>query len=636
MSPRFGSRGPIRSGGPGGRRPGGGRPAGRPGGDDRRGAAAVQQRRENVPVEIASRLTIKDLAETLRVQPGDVIKALLTNGMMATINQQIDYDTAAVVAHDLGFVPREAQAPTMESTALGASIQDEADTLHVRPPVVTIMGHVDHGKTSLLDAIRETTVATGEAGGITQHIGAYQIEHERNGRKQRITFLDTPGHEAFTQMRARGAQATDIAILVVAANDGVQPQTIEAIQHAKAAKVPIIVAINKVDLPDANPDRVRQQLAEHEVVVEQYGGDTPAVLVSARSRAGLNDLLDVIELVAELNEFKANPARAARGLVIEAKLDRARGPVATLLVQTGTLRVGDMITVGPFFGRVRAMFDDRAKRLRTADPSTPVEILGLADVPQAGDRFAVAPDDKTARVWATEQLQIRQASGSDQSQSRASMTLEDLYSQVQAGAIKDLNLIVKTDVMGSIEPIRSSVEKLSGDEVKIKVLLAGAGNVTESDVNLAQTSRAIIIAFNVRIEPGARRVADTAKVDIRQYSTIYEVIADIDAAMRGMFAPKFQDVHEGTVEVRQLFKVGRDRVIAGSYVVDGRVTRQSTMKVIRGGKVLHEGGQIFNLKRFKDEVREVLAGYECGLTLEGYNDFQPGDIVEAYARERIN
>jgi translation initiation factor IF-2 len=590
-----------------------------------------------VPVELPARLTVKELAEALRVQPGEVIKLLLSNGMLATINQQIDYDTAAVVAVDLGFVPTEAQAPSMDSTALGAAITDAPEDLQTRPPVVTIMGHVDHGKTSLLDAIRSSTVATGEAGGITQHIGAYQVEHTRNGKKGKITFLDTPGHEAFTAMRARGAQATDIAILVVAADDGVQPQTIEAIGHIRAANVPMIVAVNKVDLPDANPDRVRAQLAEHEVVVESYGGDVPSVEVSARARTGIDDLLDVIELVAELHELKANPKRTARGIVVEARLDRARGPVATLLVQTGTLNVGDVVTVGPFYGRVRAMFDHRAKGMRHADPSTPVEILGLSDVPGAGDRFAVAPDEKTARTWAQEQLQLRQATRGDGGPvARPSLTLEDLMSQANAAGVKELNLIIKTDVQGSIEPIRSSVEKISNEEVRVKVLLAGTGNVNESDVTLAQTSRAIVIAFNVRVEPGARRVADTAGVDIRPYSVIYEIIEDIEAAMRGMLEPKYQEVLEGTAEVRQLFRVGRERVIAGSYVVEGRVTRQSIIKVLRGGRTLIEGARLANLKRFKDEVREVTSGYECGITVEDFNDFQPGDVIEAYARERIS
>jgi translation initiation factor IF-2 len=632
MSPRFGSRGPYR---PGGRRPGG-PPRNRPPlGDDRRGPTAVQQRRENVPVTLPSRLTVKELAEAMRVQPGEVIKVLLNNGMLATINQPIDYDTAAVVAVDLGFVPTEAQAPTMESTALGQTVSDEAEDLASRPPVLAIMGHVDHGKTSLLDAIRQTSVASGEAGGITQHIGAYQIEHTHAGRKGRLTFLDTPGHEAFSAMRARGAQSTDIAILVVAADDGVQPQTIEAIGHIKAAKVPMIVAVNKIDVPDANPDRVRAQLAEHEVVVESYGGDVPSVEVSARTRQGIDELLEMVELVAELQELKANPNRPARGLVIEARLDPRRGPVATLLVQTGTLNVGDVITVGPHSGRVRAMFDHRGRGLRHAEPSTPVEILGLSDVPQAGDRFAVAPDEKTARSWGQEQLMIRQATRGDQPQSRSAMTIEDLMTQAAAGGTKELNVIVKADVQGSVDPIRSSIERLSTEETRVKVLLAGTGNVNESDVNLAISSKALIAAFNVRVEPGARRVADANGIDIRSYTVIYEIVEDIEAALRGMAEPKYQEVLEGTAEVRQIFKVGRERVIAGSYVADGRIGRQSVVKVLRGGKTLLDGGRLANLKRFKDEVREVASGYECGITVEDFNDFQVGDVIEAYARERI-
>ncbi len=594
----------------------------------------LQRRPENVEVEIPGRLTVKELAELLRVQSGEVIRSLLNNGMLATINQQIDYETAALAAMDLGFKPHEAQAPSMESTALGAPIADDPANLVPRPPVVTIMGHVDHGKTSLLDAIRHTSVATGEAGGITQHIGAYQIERTHNGKRSRITFLDTPGHEAFTAMRARGAQATDIAVLVVAADDGVQPQTIEAINHAKAANVPLVVAITKVDLPDANLDRVKSQLAEHEVVVEEYGGDTPAVAVSARTKTGIDDLLDVIELVAELHELKANPNREARGVVIEARLDRQRGPVATLLVQTGTLNVGDAITVGPYSGRVRSMLDENGKPMRHAGPSTPVEILGLSDVPQAGDRFAVAPDEKTARAWAQEQVTVRQV-GAGAEATRGPLTLESLQTMVQAGTVKDLNVIVKTDVQGSIEPIKSSLEKLSNDEVRVRVLHAGTGNVSDNDVNLAQTSGAIIVAFNVRVEPSARRMADNAGVDIRHYSVIYEVVEDVEAALRGMLEPKYQEVLEGRVEVRQLFRIGRTTVIAGSFVLEGRITRQSILKVLRGNRVLLEGGRIAGLKRMKDDVREVQAGYECGITVEDFNDFQPGDIIEAYARERV-
>ncbi|HEY3081047.1 MAG TPA: translation initiation factor IF-2 [Chloroflexota bacterium] len=632
MSPRFGNR-PYRPGGrPGGRPRGRGAPS-----EERRAPTAVQTRRpENVEITIPQRITVKELADLMRVSAAEIIKALLTNGTLVTINQQIDYDTAAIVAHDLGFQPKEAQAPTMESTALGAPVQDEAEKLVIRPPVVTIMGHVDHGKTSLLDVVRQANVASGEAGGITQHIGAYQIEHVHGGRRHKVTFLDTPGHEAFTAMRARGAQATDIAILVVAADDGVQPQTIEAIGHIKAAHVPMIVAINKMDLADANPDRVKAQLAEHEVVVEDYGGDVPSVPVSARTKQGIDDLLEVIELVAELQDLKANPDRPARGVVLEAKLDRTRGPVATLLIQTGTLGVGDVLTVGPYVGRVRAMFDDRARKLRHAEPSTPTEILGLADVPGAGDRFAVAPDEKTARSWAQEQLQVRQANAADGAQlARPAVSLEDLLNQAQAGAVKDLNLIIKTDVQGSIDPIRSSVEKLSTDDVKVKVLLAGAGNVTESDVNLAITSRAIVVAFNVRIEPGARRQADANQIEIRNYSVIYEIVEDVSAALRGMLEPKYEEVLEGRVEVRQLFRVGRDRVIAGSHVLEGRISRQSILKVLRGGRVLLEGGRIDNLRRFKDDVREVEQGYDCGITIVDFNDLQPGDLIEAYARRRV-
>jgi len=626
--PRFGRRPPPRPQA---------RPRGRPHAptEERRTPIAPARRPEDLRIVLFARMTVKELAETMRVQVGEVIKVLMGNGMLATINQQIDYDTAAIVAHELGFQPREAQAPSLESTALGAPVQIDAATAATRPPIVTIMGHVDHGKTSLLDRIRSANVAEGEAGGITQHIGAYQVEHTHAGRRSRITFLDTPGHEAFTQMRARGAQATDVAILVVAADDGVQPQTIEAIGHARAAKVPIIVALNKSDLPTANPERVKQQLAEHQVVVEDFGGDTPAVRVSARTGAGIDDLLEVIELVAELQGLQANADAPARGIVIEAQLDRTRGPVATLLVQNGTLNVGDFIAVGPFSGRVRAMFDDRRGKVRHASPAMPVEILGLNDVPHAGDRFGVAPDDRTARAWAQEQLQIRHSSGADTG-SRASLSIEEMLDRAQSSAAKDMNLIIKCDVQGSVDPIRASVEQLGTSDVRIKILYAGIGNVTESDVNLAVASQGRIAAFNVRTEPGARRVAEAHQVAIRNYSVIYEIIEDVTAAARGMTEPRYREVLEGRIEVRQLFRIGRETVIAGCHVLEGRVTRQSTMTVRRGPQTLLESGRLANLKRFKDEAREVVAGYDCGITVADFNDFVVGDIIDAYARERID
>jgi translation initiation factor IF-2 len=629
MSPRLGVGRPSRP-------PQGRRPQRRPGGPPRRpGGDTLAQMppRGKVDlgeIEIPGRLTVKELGELLRVSAEQVIKALITNGMMATINQTIDYDTAAIVAHDLGFQPREQAAPLPESTAVGQAtdLADPPESMIARAPIVTIMGHVDHGKTSLLDAIREENVAGGEAGGITQHIGAYQIEK----RQQRITFLDTPGHEAFTAMRARGAQATDVAILVVAADDGVQPQTREAIDHARAANVPIIVAINKVDRTEANPDRVKQQLAEVGVVVEDWGGDVPSVPVSAKTRAGIDSLLDMILLVAELQELRANPDRPAQGVVIEAKLDKARGPLATLLVQRGTLQLGDNVVVGPVAGRVRALFNDRGKRVRKAEPSMPVEILGLADVPQAGDRFVVAPDERTARAWAAEQIRIKQRESVEAPV--AAVSLDDVFAKIQAGQIQELNVILKTDVQGSIDPIRTSLERLVVGDVKVKVIHTGTGNVTESDVQLAQASKGVIIAFNVRPEPGSRRLADSTGVDIREYGVIYQIVEHIERALTGMLAPTFAEVIEGHAEVLQLFKIGRNTVIAGSTVRDGKISRNSGVRVIRDGKKIFEG-KLASLKRVKDDAREVAAGFECGIVVEGFNEFQPGDIVEAFNQQQV-
>ncbi|MBI2941423.1 MAG: translation initiation factor IF-2 [Chloroflexi bacterium] len=628
MSPRVATRGPSR---PPQRRPGsrpgpGARGRGRPQSARRAEVTptAPLRHREPVVVELPANMTVKDLADLLRVAPAQVIKALLTNGVMATINQTIDYETAAIVASDLDFQVKEAPAPAVAAEE-APELEDPSLLVH-RPPIVTIMGHVDHGKTSLLDAIRETNVTAKEAGGITQHIGAYQAEI----RNQRITFLDTPGHEAFTAMRARGAQVTDVAVLVVAADDGVQPQTIEAIDHAKAAKVPIIVAINKVDKPDAHPDRVKQQLTEHNLVVEEYGGDVVAVEVSAKQKKGIEHLLEMILLVAEIQDLRANPNRPAVGAIIEAKLDKTRGPVGTVLVQNGTLKVGDFVAVGSVAGRVRAMFNDRGKPVRRADPSTPVEILGLPDVPRAGDPLRVTPDERTARARA---LEAQREQHQEVATPTASTSLEDIYAQIQAGSVKDLNLILKTDVQGSIDPIRSSLERLSVEEVKVRILHEGAGNITESDVLLAQASQAIILGFNVRVEPGARRAADTANVDIRLYSIIYNVIEDVQKALTGMLEPVYVEVLEGRAEVRQVFKVGKGDQIAGCMVVEGKMSRGTPARLLRRGQVVHSS-QIASLKRFKDDAREVAAGFECGVGLDGFSDVQVGDIIESYRREK--
>jgi len=571
---------------------------------------------------------VKDLAELLGVSPAQVIKELLSNGILATINQTIDYDTAAVVASDLGFETKEREVPSeeQEAAAVPEEVEDRPEDLLPRPPVVTILGHVDHGKTSLLDAIRKSNVTATEAGGITQHIGAYQVEIHG----QKITFLDTPGHEAFTAMRARGGQVADIAVLVVAADDGVMPQTREAIAHAKAAGVPIIVAINKVDRPGANPDRVKQQLSDQGLLVEEWGGDTIAVPVSALRKTGIDTLLEMILLVAEMRELKANPNRAARGVVIEAQLDKNRGPVATVLVQNGTLKVGDNLVVGPVYGRVRAMFNEKGKRIQKAGPSAPAEILGLVDVPAAGEKFFVVADEKTARSAALSNLQLVQQQTTGETKA---VTLDDLYKQIEAGQIKELNVILKTDVQGSIEPIRSSLERQSTDEVKVKIIHEGTGNVTESDVLLAQASKAIIIGFNVKVEPGARRMADLAGVDIRLYEIIYNLIEDVAKALAGMLEPTYVDVLEGRAEVRQIFKVGKGETVAGSYVLSGKVTRGDIAKLIRDGKVVYEG-KIESLRRFKEDAREVAAGFECGILLENYRDIHEGDVIEAYRKER--
>lgn len=591
------------------------------------GQASAQVKPE---VEIPRSLTVKHLGELLGMSPVAVIKDLMRNGVMASINQVIDFDTAAIVASDLGFEAREearaAPPPTPAAPSYQRFREDDTSVQKPRPPVVTIMGHVDHGKTSLLDAIRQSNVIATEAGGITQHIGAYQVEV--NGQK--ITFLDTPGHEAFTAMRARGAQVTDIAILVVAADDGVMPQTVEAIDHAKAAGVPMVVAINKVDKPEANPERVKQQLAEHELVCEEWGGDTICVPISAKRREGIPDLLENLLIVAELAELKANPSRQAVGTVIEAELDNTRGPLATILVQSGTLKVGDSVVVGDTWGKVKAMFSDKGKRIKRAEPATPVEVLGLNGVPQAGDSLTAVADERAARALMEKHRQERASPGT--APSRAP-TLDDLFARIKEGQVKELNLILKTDVQGSIEPLKNSVERLGTEEVRVKVIRSGSGNITESDVLLAIASRAIIIGFNTHPEPGARHLAEAEGVDIRFYDVIYNLVDDIQKAMVGMLEPVYQDVVEGHAEVIAIFTVRKQKV-AGARVTEGKISRGSPARVIRNAKVVRES-TISSLRHFKDDVHEMTVGFECGIGLEGFNDFQVGDIIETYRKERV-
>lgn len=582
------------------------------------------------PVVLGSVVTVGELAEAIGVSAVEVIKSLIRRGIMASINQQIDYETAAAVAAEFG-VETEEHVPEVVQQASAAiehqlregAVDPEAQP---RPPVVTIMGHVDHGKTKLLDAIRETNVAEGEAGGITQHIGAYQVEVQ--GRK--ITFLDTPGHEAFTAMRARGAQVTDIVVLVVAADDGVMPQTKEAIDHVRAAGVPLIVAINKIDLPQANPDRVKQELSENGVIIEEWGGDVPCVLVSARTGEGLKDLLDTILVLAEVQELKANPERPAVGTVIEAQLSSTRGPLATVLVQTGTLRVGDAVIVGDTYGRIKAMFNEWGQRVKEAGPSTPVEILGLASVPSAGDRLTVVKDEKFARETVAQRIREREAAALSE---HRGVSLESVFGEITAGKVKELNVILKTDVQGSAEAVKQAIERLGTDEVRAKVIHAQTGMITESDVMLAVASRGVIIGFNTKVEPGARRLAEQEKVDIRLYNIIYQLTEDIDKALRGMLAPTYREVVTGHAEVRQVFKIGRKGQIAGCYVRDGAVTRSDRARVLRGGEVVAEG-RIESLRRFQEDVREVQSGYECGIKVEGVDEFQEGDVLEFFHVEQ--
>jgi translation initiation factor IF-2 len=588
----------------------------------------VREKIDNTPKKIIVRgeMTVGELAKLLHKDVSEVIKKLLMMGVLATINQVLDLDTIQLTASEFG-VETEVKIPVEETAFETIEENDDPASLKPRPPVVTIMGHVDHGKTTLLDAIRETKVASGEAGGITQHIGAYQVEVQ--GKK--ITFLDTPGHEAFTTMRARGAQVTDITVLVVAADDGVMPQTVEAINHAKAANVPILVAINKIDLPEANPDRVKQELMNYGLVPEEWGGDTIFVNVSAKQRINLDGLLEMILLVAEVNDYKANPDKRARGTVLEAELDKGKGPVARVLVQNGTLRVGDALVLGDVFGRVRAMTNDRGRRLKEAGPSTPVEITGLSGVPQAGDPFMVFEDERKAREIA-EKRAIRTRQAAMQQQQR--VTLDDLFSRIKQGEIKELNVILKADVQGSVEALRNALEKIEIEGVRVKIIHSGVGAITESDITLAVASSAIVVGFNVRPEPIAAQMAEQEKVDVRLHRIIYNVIEEIEQAMKGMLEPVLKEKVIGHAEVRETFKVSKVGTIAGCYVTDGKVVRNADARLIRNGIVIYEG-KIESLRRFKDDVREVSEGYECGLTLEKYNDIQVGDMIEISVMETV-
>ena len=577
-------------------------------------------------ITIPPMITVKDLAAEMKITSGDLITKLLGLGVIATINKEIDFDIAYLAAAEFGITAIKKDIKTDEDILFDDSEDDDTD-LVARPPVVVVMGHVDHGKTSLLDAIRKTNVIEGEAGGITQHIGAYKVKI--NDRE--ITFLDTPGHEAFTAMRARGAQITDIAILIVAANDGVMPQTIEAINHAKAAEIPIIVAINKMDLPGANPEKVKEQLTEYGLVPEEWGGETIFVPISAKKGDGIDNLLEMVLLQADMLELKANPKKQAKGTVIEARLDKAKGTIASMLVQRGTLDVGDTIIVGSSIGRIRTMTNDKGKKVKNAGPSTPVEITGLTSVPNAGDIFYEVKDEKTAKHL----IERRRVQEREKELSTNSMvTLDDLFNQIEEGKLKQLNLIVKADVQGSVEAVKSSLEKLSNDEVRVKVIHSNVGAITETDVTLAKVSNAIIIGFNVRPDVLAKQEAEKDDVEIKLYSVIYNAIEDVEQAMKGMLDPEFKEVIIGNAEVRQVFKVSNVGTIAGCYVTDGKIARNSIVRVIRDNVVLHEG-KLISLKRFKDDAKEVAYGYECGVQIEDWNDIQEGDIIEAHIMEEI-
>ncbi|SFE93859.1 translation initiation factor IF-2 [Peptostreptococcus sp. D1] len=584
----------------------------------------IREEKGNV-IEVDNKITVQDLAESMGKSASEVIMKLMKMGTMATINQEISFDIASLVCAEFGFTLMRNDSSEVEELEIEALMdieEDDEKDLVPRPPVVTVMGHVDHGKTSLLDAIRDTDVISGEAGGITQHIGASEVKI--NGQK--IVFLDTPGHEAFTSMRARGAQVTDIAILVVAADDGIMPQTVEAINHAKAANVPIIIAINKIDKQGANPDKVKQELSEHGLLVEDWGGDVISVEVSAKKRINIEGLLEMVLLVAEVEELKANPNKRAVGTVIEAELDKGRGPVATVLVQGGTLRVGDPIVAGVASGKVRAMINYKGKRVKQAGPSTAVEILGLSEVPFGGDQFVEVPNDKTARLIAEKRQALQRE---EMLKASSKISLDALFAQMSEGKVKDLNIVIKADVQGSVQAVKQSLEKLSNDEVQIKVIHGGVGAITESDVLLASASNAIIIGFNVRPVSGSEQVAEKESVDIRTYTIIYKAIEDIKAAMSGMLDPEYVDEDTGKVEIRETYKISGVGTVAGCYVLSGKIMRSCKVRIVRDGIIIHEG-ELAALKRFKDDVKEVAQGFECGLSFVNYNDIKVGDIVEAY------
>ncbi len=577
-------------------------------------------------VKIPDEISVGELASRMKKTGAEVVKCLMKNGVMASLSQVIDFDTAAIIAEEMGCKVEKEVVVTIEEKLIDTA-EDKAEDLLPRAPVVVVMGHVDHGKTSLLDRIRSASVAAGEAGGITQHIGAYQVQI--NGKP--ITFLDTPGHEAFTSMRARGAMVTDIAILVVAADDGIMPQTVESINHAKAAGIPIIVAINKMDKPEANPDRIKQQLTEYELVAEEWGGETIICPISAKTGMGIDNLLEMVTLTAEMAELKANPNRAAQGTVVEARLDKGRGPVATLLVQNGTLHQGDIIIAGTAVGRVRAMVSSKGERLTEAGPSVPVEITGLGEVPGAGNTFNAVADERLARELVEQRKAEEKAKANAPIQK---VSLEDLFNQIQAGEVKDLNIIVKADVQGSAEAVKASLEKLSNEEVRVRVIHSGVGAISESDVMLAATSKAIIVGFNVRPDAVARESAARSNVDMRMYRVIYDAINEVESAMKGMLAPKFREALIGHAEVRQTYKVSGVGTIAGCYVQDGKIQRSCQVRIVRDGIVIHEG-QLASLQRFKDAVKEVSSGYECGMSIEKFNDIKEGDIIECFVMEQI-
>ena len=605
------------------------------------GVAQVQliEPRERGPVELPATITVKELAELLGVNPADVIRELIKSGIFATINQLIDRDTAALVAGELGYEVAEpvvasagaaegnGEAPTPEAAKEVLFEEEDPSLLQPRAPIVTVMGHVDHGKTSLLDAIRSTAVAAGERGGITQHIGASEVV--KDGK--RVVFLDTPGHEAFTAMRARGAQVTDIVVLVVAADDGVMPQTIEAVNHSKAAKVPIIVAVNKIDKPEADQDRVKRELSDHGLVPEEWGGDTIYAAVSAKKQIGLEALLEMILLQADIMDMKANPNKPGRGTIIEAKLDKGRGPVATVLVSSGTIRPGDAFVTGQHFGRIRMLLNDKGKKEKEAGPATPVEVIGLSGVPQSGDAFVVMEDEKKARMVAQSRMQKQREADLAL---RKRVTLDDLFTQIQKGDVKELNIIIKADVQGSVEAVSESLLKLSTEAVKLKVIHGSVGAITESDVMLASASNAIIIGFNIRPEPKASALAESEGVDVRLYNIIYNAIDEVRAAMEGLLEPTLKEKVTGRAEVRQTFSVPKIGTIAGAYMLDGLINRSCAgVRVLRDNVVVYEG-KLGSLRRFKDDVKEVLTGYECGIGIENFNDLKIGDVIEAYIIEK--